>query len=60
MSVYEYDFRIQARQYRRWGALRFLKRFVAYCCIMPVRLVLYPLTAFGNWLAVAFYKLRRW
>lgn len=60
MSVYEYDFRIQARQYRRWGTLRFLKRFAAYCCIMPVMLVLYPLTAFGNWLAVAFYKLRRW
>ena len=28
--------------------------------IMPVMLALYPLTAFGNWLAVAFYKLRRW
>ena len=27
---------------------------------MPVMLALYPLTAFGNWLAVAFYKLRRW
>lgn len=55
-----FDFRIPSRQYRRWGFCRFVKRITAYFLIMPVMLILYPITAFGNWLAVAFYKLRRW
>lgn len=50
----------KANPYCMWAFIRFAKRFTAYTFVLPIAVILYPLTAVGNWLGATFYRLRRW
>lgn len=46
--------------YLRWGLMRFTMRFVAYCILMPIMVVLFPAVALGDLIGKAYYHLTGW
>lgn len=50
----------KANIYAQWAIIRFIRKFTAYCLVLPIAVILYPIATIGNWFGIAFYKLRRW
>lgn len=47
-----------ANHYLLWAVERALKYFLAYLVILPVIILLYPITTLGYWLGKTYYRLR--